>query len=1017
MEWLLILMILAFIGICTIVGFIVILVWFINLVTGAGKKKPVPSQPVRQPASQPPPAPAAAPAPPPVPAETPPPAKPVAPSPPVTPPPVQPVVQTPPATTQRKFTEKKVVEEKRESFFNARRIGEFLTRNALYAGIVCAFVALVGAIIRYRDVLPAWTKISMLLGGMAGVYLLGRWLRHKRGYPRTGLALMLVSAVWLPLNYLGFLSFRVITLDAWLYLSWGYVSLACAVIYGIVTFRLRERSFAFLTLLTLLCAPGFFLWHWNAERAIWQAVYGVMAFGLLWLSILKPRPIRLFRIPAVWLSFILALLTVIFSFVPYNQYPAVTQGEYLWYRFAFLALFIYIFQFRVRHLWVAILFFPVLTASAVTGWIASDRLLNIWPFLLAALACNLCIVLMKKMPGIIISLYKAWLGVMMVPVFFTAAAVCVVTTDWIWNITALAVLVVYCFASYAVTGWRIMRAAGWGYAIILAIVVARYPDVTFMQQIWFVSCGITGIAILNFFLPAALRCTKKEAWAWYGIALVLTVPVCAYILVERTPPDYLCQTAWTTVLLWAVLYITWRSRAALVFGSINLQAAWFVSLLVVPRLMNSSIPPVTVCILAAVMYAYGGYTWIRRDNNTGITPLSLLSDSLIFSMVFGMLFTWRYYVYAPVIPPRAQLLGITATAGFAGVVSGLIRRGCSDAREALYSILSIPLFCLAFFAFLDPSLELSDVETYYRLSWAVGALAAVAGIMYRLRRPIAGVMYQVFATLFLGVYCLFALENWPVPWWSAGVMFAGHMVLVFCSRNIAAILSSQAAAILFAITLGYHFSADLKGYAHGLLICGSIYAAGSIVSAFLDKKKLAAWFGVSTALLWITAYYVYLAAYDIDETAAYLWIPAAVVIVACELLRRSGLVNVLFRNVFQTLGLLIYFLPMYVIIIGETELAQHLPFLIGAGLVFAGALWVKNRWLFHSSLLLIVVDALTLLVQVIKFHKLPVYIYFAIASVLLLSIGLLFERNLNILIRRQLSSMKDAYKAFFEEWE
>jgi hypothetical protein len=624
---------------------------------------------------------------------------------------------------------------------------------------------------------------------------------------------------------------------------------------------------------------------------------------------------------------------------------------------------------------------------------------------------------MKKMPRIIVGVYTGGLVTMMVPVFFTAAAACVMTPVWEWNIAALAVLVLYCFASYAVTGWKTMRAAGWVYAIILAIVVARYPEVTFMQQVWFVSCGITGLAIVNFFLPAALRCTKREAWGWYGLALVLTVPVGAYILVERIPPDYLCQTAWTTVLLWAVLYITWRSRAALVLGSICMQAAWFAVLLIVPVLIRPSVPEVTLFVLAAVMCAYGGYTWIQRNRDTGITTLSLLADSLIFSMFFGTLFVWRYYVYAPVIPPRAQLLGFTAAAGCAGIISGLIRRDCSDARQALYGILSIPLFCLSIFALLVPSLELVGVEVYYRLSWIVGALGAAAGISYRLRRPFTGVIYQVFATLFFAVYCLFAFEYWPVPWWGAAVIFSGHVVLVVCAKNSAAVLSSQAAAVLFAITIGYHFSAGMKGYAHGLMICGSIYAAGSIASAFLEKRRLAGWFGVSTVLLWIVAYYIYLVAYDIDETAAYLWVPAALIIIASELLRRYGLLNVLFRNVFQTLGLLIYFVPMYAVIIGDKDLAQHLPFLIGAGLVFAGALRLKNRWLFHTALLVIVIDAVTLVVQVIKFRAFPVYIYFAIASVLLLSIGLMFERNLNILIRRQLSSMKDAYKAFFEQWE
>jgi hypothetical protein len=191
----------------------------------------------------------------------------------------------------------------------------------------------------------------------------------------------------------------------------------------------------------------------------------------------------------------------------------------------------------------------------------------------------------------------------------------------------------------------------------------------------------------------------------------------------------------------------------------------------------------------------------------------------------------------------------------------------------------------------------------------------------------------------------------------------------------------------------------------------------NLAAAFFEKKKIACWFGISTALAWVSGYYVYLVAFDVGETAAFLWLPALAVIVIGHLARRTGVASVLVRNIIQSVGLLIYFLPMYRVIIVDKEPVQHILFLVGAAFVLIGALRMKNRWIFHCSLFLIVLSAITLLVQVVKFGGLPPFAYFGIASILLLGIGVLFEKNLNALIRRQYSSMKKAYQSFFEEWE
>ena len=83
------------------------------------------------------------------------------------------------------------------------------------------------------------------------------------------------------------------------------------------------------------------------------------------------------------------------------------------------------------------------------------------------------------------------IGVVLAAVTIIAIAACAVSPVWIGNISALAVLVAYCITSRAVTGMKGMHVMGWIYALLLVVAVARYHGVDFVEQLWYISCGIT----------------------------------------------------------------------------------------------------------------------------------------------------------------------------------------------------------------------------------------------------------------------------------------------------------------------------------------------------------------------------------------------------------------------------------------------------------------------------------------------------------------------------------------------
>ncbi len=916
-----------------------------------------------------------------------------------------------------------------------RRIAEFLTRNALYAGILCAFVAVVGAIVHYRDVLPAWMKILALLLAMAAMYLAGRWLRLRRGYPRTGLALMLLSAAWLPLNYLAAILFKVIDPGAALYMSWGVVLLACALAYAEVAWRLRERSFATLTILALLCSMGFFLWDVNASRITWQASYAIAVFVMLGISTLRRHAVRLYRTPALWLSFALACAVTGFTFFALPERPAVTDCAKLWYRFAFLAWFFHVFLLRVRRTWVAPLVLAALFAATIMGWVGWDREINVWPPALSAVALTLALLTLRDAFAGTRAWYRVGLGISLFAALLLAMCGCCEYPVWQPNIIAMAILTVVCFARFGAAGFSPTLVLGWLFAVLAVVTLARIPDAPVDRQLWFVCGGLSLLAVVNRLLPDKWRSNPSAKWMWYGLAAVIILPGIALPIILDSPPTYLARAALTATILWLILFLTYRDRFTAALSVIAAQAAWFACAAYVSFLNRDLTPLVTVGVVALGLSVYHLYDRLKSSTlDVGRSALDVespvkethrftpglpacVSDTLLFTLVYGTLFFFRHFVWTGSSPTGSNELAWIALLGALGASSGLLRRSCTRVRQFFLTSIAAPLLVVAAYAWLVPDLVAKSTREIDMLSWMGAALCLAAAICPLMKRRTAGGVHQFFATAFLLFYCFYATDEWPVPWWPPAVLLGGHVLMAFAARNTFSTISAQAASVLLAVTVGYHISPRAAGVAHGLVFCGGLFIAAAIAWSFFQTRRTTRWLAVSGCLAWIAAYYLYMYAFHVDRIAALLWLPAAAIIAAAHAGRRLIKMPVGFRNFLQTIGCLIYFLPLYIITVGDRDLSQHALFMLGVGVLFASAVWMKNRWLFHGALALIVIDGITLLVQVVKFGGAPWPVYFAIASVLLLGIGLLFEKNLNRMLKRQLYTMKDAYRSFFEGWE
>jgi len=354
-----------------------------------------------------------------------------------------------------------------------RRLAEVLTRNALNAGIVCAGVAAFGALYHYRAMLSGPLKLLLLFTCMWAVYLLGRWLYTRRGYPRTGLALMSISAIWLPLNYYAAILFKVFEVRTHPALAWCSIFTVCAVIYMAMTWQLRARIFAALALLAWLAAIACGMWDATHARAVWQIVFGGLAFGLLGLSTLRGAGARSYRRAAVWLALLVGCGAFALSCVPFGDAAAAYRSEELWFRCALLALFLHGFTLRIARGWAALATAGALVCA--TGMLSDawGQSLNMLPWVVMA---GLLLLLHLTAPQRSLAARTVHLAGFVFSLLLCGllgVIVCARGSIWGGNVMALALCVGLCAGSHVVWRASIALAGAWGFAFLLVFAGAR----------------------------------------------------------------------------------------------------------------------------------------------------------------------------------------------------------------------------------------------------------------------------------------------------------------------------------------------------------------------------------------------------------------------------------------------------------------------------------------------------------------------------------------------------------------
>jgi hypothetical protein len=169
---------------------------------------------------------------------------------------------------------------------------EILIRSMLYVGI---FGAAVTALTLLRsDSLGPNGKFSVVAGATVIVYGLGRLMRAKWAYERTGMAFILLAMLLLPLNWYAAKVFGLVTASGTL-LEWGCVLGVCAALYFVVSIRLRDPVMPYVTVFTALTACTLIAWHYNPPWLGW----GGMALSAAAILTVSPRIQGRYRMPVL----------------------------------------------------------------------------------------------------------------------------------------------------------------------------------------------------------------------------------------------------------------------------------------------------------------------------------------------------------------------------------------------------------------------------------------------------------------------------------------------------------------------------------------------------------------------------------------------------------------------------------------------------------------------------------------------------------------------------------------------
>ena len=120
----------------------------------------------------------------------------------------------------------------------------------------------------HRESIPDNLKFGMVIAFTASMYGAGRLLWSKWSYERTGLAFILLSALLLPLNYYAAKVYKLLDWSNTL-AEWGLVFSICAVIYFVVSIRLKEAVMPYVAVLTGSTGIFLFVCHFNPPWLGW----------------------------------------------------------------------------------------------------------------------------------------------------------------------------------------------------------------------------------------------------------------------------------------------------------------------------------------------------------------------------------------------------------------------------------------------------------------------------------------------------------------------------------------------------------------------------------------------------------------------------------------------------------------------------------------------------------------------------------------------------------------------------
>jgi len=468
--------------------------------------------------------------------------------------------------------------------------------------------------------------------------------------------------------------------------------------------------------------------------------------------------------------------------------------------------------------------------------------------------------------------------------------------------------------------------------------------------------------------------------------------------------------------------VTYRDSITTIGLGCAVQLLWLVVVLAYARpaasvLLQLSIVGAALGLLMATVASWTDLARLPRSLAQHLNLLFNLADSLLVTLLAG---TFVYAVHCTSLRTLALMdAGLLLPFGvcWLGLLVLGMRRHADDTRAILGSLASLVLYYLTVTCLLQTQFANLTPFAFYNAAVLSAGAALVAAVFWHSRWRRQAWIYHLVALVPLVFCCCYALKYWTPLWRACLLLWLAHTLLAGVPRTTLATLQAQAATILCALTLGYLWRPDTLGFAHGLLLCGAALGGLALLLSFYECAALARVHGTTAVLAWITAYFLYLRGYHVSEAAAWLWVPAAVIIVVADLARRHDALSLAARNAIQLLGLLLYFGPTYLNVVHDRALADHVIVLLSAGVLCAVAMGRRNRFLFHAALGIICGDVITLVIQVVRFGQVPWFVPVALAACLLIGIGVLFEKNLNLLIKQRMQSLRAAYTAFFDSWE